>query len=146
MNHDDAKNALPAYHDHELTSDQAERVEHHLGSCPDCRNDLADLQHLSNIVVPLAGIEDTEQFVQRVMARLPELTPSFWEQVLAWWKIPALATSALLLISVATQRTDSAPSTSSLLCGDNISAAVKHLCSDDTAHSDELMNLVWGES
>ncbi len=77
MNHDDADKKLPAYHDGELAPDEAERVEHHLSSCSDCRDNLADLQRLAAIVAPLVSIEDTEQFVQCVMARLPEPTLSF---------------------------------------------------------------------
>ena len=79
------------------------------------------------------------------MARLPEATPSFWESILAWWKAPALAMSALLIVSMGIQQSESVPSTNSLLCGDAASVAVKHLCADDTAHSDELLNLVWGD-
>jgi anti-sigma factor RsiW len=145
MNHDDAQQILHEYHDGELTADQAEHVGRHVENCVECRDDLAGLQRVSALVAPLASIEDTEQFVQRVMARLPEPAPSFWRQVSIWWKVPALAMCALFLVVVGEQRGESMPSTRALLCGDNNSAAVKHLCSDDTAHSDELMNLVWGD-
>jgi anti-sigma factor RsiW len=146
MNHDDIKNNLSGYHDHELTADQAALVERHLDGCSECRQDLSHLQRLSAIVAPLTGIEDTEQFVQRVMARLPEPAPTFWESLQAWWRIPALAMAALLVVSMSTQKSDSTLSTGSLLCGDKVSAAVKHLCSDDAEHADELMDLVWGNS
>lgn len=145
MNHDEIKNELPAYHDHELPADRIAQLEQHVFQCSECQSQLTELQHLSSIVAPLAGIEDTEQFIARVMNRLPEPRRYFWQTMSGWWRVPALAGLALLLVSITTQRTDTPPTTSSLLCSGTSSTAVKHLCSDDTAHPDELMNLVWGD-
>ncbi len=146
MNHADIKNALPSYHDGELTPDGAEQMEHHLGICADCRADLAELQHLTAEFTARQGEAEinTDLFVQRVMARLPQPTPSMWQHLSSWWKIPALAMCALFLFSIGPEWADAPPTTSAVLCNDG-SVAVSHLCSDDTAHTDELLNLMWGE-
>jgi hypothetical protein len=40
---------------------------------------------------------------------------------------------------------ESVPSTSTLLCDDKTNVTIKHLCSDETVPSDEMMNLILGD-
>jgi anti-sigma factor RsiW len=128
-----------------LPAGQAKQVELHLGTCPACRSELAELQHISAIVAPLTHLQDTEQFVQRVLARLPEPPMSLWEQVSGWWRVPAFAFAALAIMFMGPSLVESKPTSLEVLCSASDDSSVAALC-DDSVEPDELMNLMWSES
>jgi len=88
---------LGAYQDGALNAEVAERIRAHLESCAACREELAALERLSDLIRPeLAHADAPEGFAQRVMERLPEGRLAFRRRSLI--SVFAWSAAALLLV------------------------------------------------
>ncbi|HAH05733.1 MAG TPA: hypothetical protein DCM05_04270 [Elusimicrobia bacterium] len=90
MDHD----KITEFLDGELTTEERERFQAHLASCPDCRRAVEDWRKTSRVFfgpVPALSSADRELFVRKVMARLPEEEAAPWR-----WLVPALGFSFAL--------------------------------------------------
>jgi anti-sigma factor RsiW len=92
--HDDMRNLLNAYLDGELHGTRLLEMKHHLASCESCRNELKELNLVSNLLqaAPTPEFMNAERFVSNLTLRLPrrnmrELPPK--PGSLAWWLVPA---------------------------------------------------------
>lgn len=95
---------LQAYHDRELGTAQAQRVEAHLATCPTCRDELAALRALSSLLQtapPAPRRVSNDQFAAQVALKLPRRcarTPAQQVLLTGWWLTPALVVSVWLFI------------------------------------------------
>ncbi len=85
---------LNAYLDGELHGRRLVEVKDHLASCAACRNDLQELQAVSDLLraAPAPAFLPAERFIAQLTLQLPRRTlrdralkPTAW----AWWLVPA---------------------------------------------------------
>lgn len=137
MNHDEMRERIALLGDAELPGSERRALEAHLAVCQDCR---AARERWKKVASALAAAAqpptpaETERFVGRVMARLPDPAPvpaPFLAP--AFWRLPALGVAfaaALFLLTLGRRET---VSTRSLLLADGSGgAALQSLLSDDT--------------
>jgi anti-sigma factor RsiW len=92
--HEEMQALLNVYLDGELRGGRLQEMEIHLASCETCRNELKDLQLVSELLraAPDPDFMNTERFVANLNLRLPrrnlrDLPPKpTW---MAWWLVPA---------------------------------------------------------
>lgn len=83
---------LEAFHDGELPQAERLSMEEHVRNCPDCREELADLRAMDNLLVPRGMQCDITGAVMNRVAELVSARPRSALSILAgWWKVPALA-------------------------------------------------------
>lgn len=103
MEHEDLKARLSEYLDGELPEGERPAVEAHLAACPSCREEVREWTLLRGRLFraparPAAA--ETEAFVRRLMARLPEEEAGEEAPLDYRWLVPALGFSfAALLFS-----------------------------------------------
>lgn len=113
MNHDQIRDRLSEFRDGAVTREEQGEILRHLAGCPPCVAELNDLEKLSRAFFqpPLPPTaEDTEVFVESVMARLPApasvpyelLSPRVWAPALGF----ALAALAFTLWQPAVESAD----------------------------------------
>jgi len=125
MGHKEIRELLSDYIDGELDARQRRLVEEHSASCEECRSFLEDWKALSRAFFASPrkpAAEETESFVSRVMAALPEGADGPQDEPsstfrLEWrWLFPALGLSfAALTLSFVPSRQEQDPSTTLLL-------------------------------
>jgi predicted anti-sigma-YlaC factor YlaD len=99
------RNKLGAYLDGELSRRDQIEIENHLETCPDCREELAELRQLSNLLstAPQPEFTPALDFKAQLMLQLPRryesLQPSPNGQLLPWMA-PALVLAAWIFIQV----------------------------------------------
>ncbi len=107
----DIRKLIPALHDGEIAPEDRARVEAHLKACPDCARELAELAESRKALKGLARVRATDDFLERVRARLERPKPAerrspFFAGT-RWIKIPleiaAAAGAVFLIYSVARQ-------------------------------------------
>lgn len=86
---------------------------------------------------------EKEEFVSKVMARLPQHQSIFLG---AWWKIPALILSSLVILVLAPNIQESSPSVESLLLSDASSEQAQQLIHQSSIETDDLFNLLTEDS
>ena len=83
---DEYREWLGAYHDGELSDERRAWVEAHLPTCPDCRQELAELRALSDLLqiepAPLPSAARTRALTDAVLAQLPPAHPTAWQRIL----------------------------------------------------------------
>ena len=94
---------LSAYLDGELTPSQRTEVEAHLASCPDCRQELSEMETLTLGVAALAKLQQAPRFLSEVRRKIAEADqpePMTWQDYVFrpyWLKVP-LEVAALIVI------------------------------------------------
>ncbi|GEM_PF-1932194 len=153
MTHEELKEKIHLYHDHELSPADLPAVEAHLSECSDCREELRRWKELSTLLSrsqPDRPV-DADLFVKRVMARIPrsderEFIPR-WYQRNGWW-IPALASAAavIVLFVMPARENESVPLTDTiLLSGQDETIASGFSVSDENMRVDKLLGYSWEE-
>jgi hypothetical protein len=102
---------MGAYLDGELRGQQGEQVETHLAECQACRDELAELERLSSLLVSCTvpeGHSSEEDFTQGVLGDLPGksggvFTPTFFDRLM--WVLPVGFLSAWVFVMVTNQLT-----------------------------------------
>jgi anti-sigma factor RsiW len=100
MEHDQIIESLSEYRDGALGAAESEAVSSHLAGCADCSRLLADWDRLSKAFFkrpPAPTAFQTEAFVARVTARLPEAAGSPLAWLTGRWLVPALGLSFAML-------------------------------------------------
>ena len=92
--HEDMRTLLNAYLDGELYGTRLLEMKHHLASCESCRNELTELQLISDLLqaAPAPEFMNTERFVSNLTLRLPRRTLDILPPKpgsLGWWLVPA---------------------------------------------------------
>ena len=92
--HEEMRELLNAYLDGELHGRRLQEMETHLASCTACRDELAELRMVSNLLhaKPAPDVTPAERFVSQLTLSLPRRslrlrTPK--PGSLAWWLVPA---------------------------------------------------------
>ncbi len=149
MDHDRLKDRLWLLYDGELGEPERREVLAHLESCPECRETSARWGRIAGALLPPPQVQPSEQFVQRVMARVEEAqTEPVW--IGAWrlrWLMPALGAglAATLLVFNLTSSPDAPLSTDGLLLADATGAQANGRVSDGGPQEDDLTALLWEE-
>ena len=100
MEHDHDAERLSEYRDGTLSASGREEVSRHLAECADCASVLSDWERLSKAFLrrpPPPTPFQTEAFVARVTARLPDANPSPFAWLTGRWLVPALGLSFTVL-------------------------------------------------
>lgn len=101
MNHDIFREKLDAYYDRELPEREAREMEAHLGSCAPCRREFEEWKSLAGALFHAPPPGESEAFVRRVMAELPDLEGDASPGLLAWrWLMPACALAAAVFVAI----------------------------------------------
>lgn len=83
---------LEAFHDGELSQAERPAMAAHVKNCPVCREELACLRAMDNILVQRGMNSDITGTVMNRVAELVSAGPRSALSILAgWWKVPALA-------------------------------------------------------
>ncbi|MFA6030478.1 MAG: zf-HC2 domain-containing protein [Elusimicrobiota bacterium] len=127
MEHDDLKARLSEYLDGELPEAERSAVEAHLTGCPSCREEVREWTLLRGKLFQVPArpaAAETEVFVRRLMARLPEEEAGEEAPLDYRWLMPALGFSfAALLFSFYPLSSTQADPLSGVLLADAGSAA-----------------------
>lgn len=101
MNHKEIQGKLDAYYDRELPEREAREVEAHLGSCAPCRRELDEWKSLAGALFHAPPPGESEAFVRRVMAEIPDVEGDASPGLLAWrWLMPACALAAAAFVVI----------------------------------------------
>ena len=99
MNHSDLREKLHAFYDRELPERESREVEAHLGACAPCRAALESWESLAGALFRSPPPRESEAFVRRVMANLPEAEAPL--AFYAWrWLTPACALAAAAFVLI----------------------------------------------
>lgn len=96
MEHEKIIEALSEYRDGALSAAGRESVSRHLSGCAECSSVLSDWERLSKAFLrrpPAPTPFQTEAFVARVTARLPDAAPGPLAWLTGRWLVPALGLS-----------------------------------------------------
>lgn len=90
------------YLDGSLPAEHRARVESHLEHCPDCRSIVEDLRSIQLAVRTLEPLVPPPSVWARISTRLePARQPWHWSELFTWRMLPAAATAAVLVVSLA---------------------------------------------
>ncbi|MCB4756951.1 MAG: zf-HC2 domain-containing protein [Elusimicrobia bacterium] len=151
MEHEDIKEKLILFFDGELPMNEQQIVRQHVESCTKCREELAIWNEIDKRLVASASAairnEDTEEFVRRVMDKLPR--PRTMQSILHWnysnwWKLAAIgAVSTIILLFVGLPRKTTV-SVGAMLLADQYSQDKSQLfLRTEEPKTEELAALVW---
>lgn len=141
MNHEQIKDKIDEYYDGELTSEDARFFKAHLNSCSECRHELTEWEKTSNLFLRShAPVMDTEHFVTRVMARIPQEEYPVKGMFASFLKLGfALAGFLVVVWSYLSMSTGSSDSIETLLIADSRAATVSNwVIRDESIPSDEF--------
>lgn len=141
MDHDLMKERLGEFLDGEMSPEEGRAFSGHLAACAECRALRAEWERLRGVFFaagPAPAAEETERFVARVMARLPEPeaagAPSSLPEFR--WLVPALGLSfAALALSFAPLLEQPEDPPSALLLEDSRSPEVARWMSSPEAET-----------
>jgi anti-sigma factor RsiW len=100
MNCSDVRKKLAAYSDGGLENEAKELVSRHLGSCPGCREELAQLQQLDSELDRFAAVELEPYFATRVKQRIADRQAHRRSPWFSRVLVPAGASVVMLLAAV----------------------------------------------
>ncbi len=101
MNESHLGEALHAYLDNELSAERALEAHSHLGSCPSCRRELAQMRRLRDVLHRSLGpSEPSVAFFRTLQQSLRQADPGRWRRRLARaaWSAGPLAAAVLLVL------------------------------------------------
>ncbi|HEY6839038.1 MAG TPA: DUF2275 domain-containing protein [Geobacteraceae bacterium] len=84
MEHAELRKKLSAYLDKATTAAERLEIEEHLSRCPDCRDELVDLEKTVGHLRQLPGVEPPVWLTAKIMARVreeAEAKPSLWQRL-----------------------------------------------------------------
>jgi anti-sigma factor RsiW len=146
MTHEKMKEKLCAYYDRELLADEEQLLRRHLETCSECRDEVDEWRRMDQLLV-FPAQADTEEFVAKIMARLPRPkanTANKW--IVDWgWQILALAgAAASLLVLIGRQPRETPPSLDAVLVGESYDqTGVQLFLQKEAPKTEELVNLLW---
>ena len=148
MNHQEWKEKISAFLDGELPPAERAAVERHRNTCAECDAMARNWGALSQTFFTAPAEINSEEFVQKVMARVPGgmLAAAVW----GGWKRWAWAAAAAGMLAMAfpfESLMTSTPTTERLLLEDsNDSPAMNGFFSGEDSSTGELLGLNWDAS
>ncbi len=91
---------LEAFHDGELPEAQARAVSAHLGGCPSCREKLALLRAMEQVLKPHFPAADISAAVMGRITAMDSGEPLRAHIFAGWWKVPALALASCAIYAL----------------------------------------------
>jgi len=106
MEHEDIQARLSELRDGELPSAERAEVSRHVESCSACREALGEMALIARVFLPKpapVSSRETEDFVRRVMARLPsfverDLVGTLLDALAGRWLAPAMGLACVALL------------------------------------------------
>src|SRR5258706_4941264 len=146
MQHDEIKELLSPYFDGELSSEESSTVKAHLETGAECRGEWEAWSNTKRLLFPMKKEFNVEAFVQKVMDKIPGpkrnvVFPGFG----SWWRAPAFAFAALVIVFLKVPSTDIPLSTNNLLLSGNVDEQGQSIWQQDRVENEDLVNLFWGE-
>ena len=109
--HEKMRTLLKAYLDGELHGRQLLQLETHLADCAECRDELTELQRVSELLQQDKSVEvmPVERFVANLTLSLPRRAEAVRQQKrgsIAWWLVPAGLLGAWFFVQTVFTLTD----------------------------------------